>query len=147
MPKEMRNPRLEARFPMAVERGSAPWAWDDSTYGEMVLREDGPARESPRRGLMERTARFGEAVIRFAKQIPHTPENDRLIDQLAGAGTSFRFDVEKTIVKTNPKSEVRSPKEIRIPRRSRRDPVSTSVFGFWSFFDFRFSVFGFIVCS
>ncbi len=38
--------------------------------------------------LEERTARFGEAVIRFLKKIPRGPNNDRLIDQLTGCGTS-----------------------------------------------------------
>lgn len=38
--------------------------------------------------LEERTARFGEAIIRFCKKIPRSPENDRLISQLAGCGTS-----------------------------------------------------------
>ena len=38
--------------------------------------------------LEERTARFGEAIIRFAKKIPQNPVNNRLIDQLVGAGTS-----------------------------------------------------------
>ncbi len=39
--------------------------------------------------LLERTAVFGEAVIRFAKRIPRHPANDRLIGQLVGAGTSM----------------------------------------------------------
>src|SRR5439155_13862082 len=38
--------------------------------------------------LEERTARFGEAIIRFAKKIPQNPVNNRLIEQLVGAGTS-----------------------------------------------------------
>jgi len=38
--------------------------------------------------LEERTAQFGEAVIRFVKKIPHNAENNRLIDQLVGCGTS-----------------------------------------------------------
>jgi len=38
--------------------------------------------------LEERTARFGEAIIRFAKKIPLGPVNNRLIEQLVGAGTS-----------------------------------------------------------
>src|SRR5205823_7377894 len=38
--------------------------------------------------LGERTARFGEAIVRFSKKIPRGPTNDRLIDQLVGAGTS-----------------------------------------------------------
>ena len=38
--------------------------------------------------LEERTAQFGEAVIRFAKKIPQNPVNNRLIGQLVGAATS-----------------------------------------------------------
>jgi four helix bundle protein len=38
--------------------------------------------------LEERTARFGEEAISFAKQIPFNPVNNRLIDQLVGAATS-----------------------------------------------------------
>jgi four helix bundle protein len=38
--------------------------------------------------LEERTALFGESVILFAKKIPWSPVNNRLIDQLVGAGTS-----------------------------------------------------------
>ncbi len=36
----------------------------------------------------EWTAKFGELVIDFAKQVPTGPIANRLIDQLAGAGTS-----------------------------------------------------------
>lgn len=42
--------------------------------------------------LEERTAAFGEQIIRFVKTIPrgvNFPENNRLIDQLVGAGTSI----------------------------------------------------------
>ena len=38
--------------------------------------------------LEERTARFGESIIAFCKKIPRGPNNDRLIDQLVGCGTS-----------------------------------------------------------
>src|SRR5687768_7023861 len=38
--------------------------------------------------LEERTARFGEAIILFAKKIPRGAGNNRLIDQLVGAATS-----------------------------------------------------------
>ena len=38
--------------------------------------------------MEERTARFGEAVIDFAKAIPQNPATNRLISQLVGAGTS-----------------------------------------------------------
>ena len=39
--------------------------------------------------LEERTARFGEAVIDFAKTIPAGPVTSRLISQLVGCGTSI----------------------------------------------------------
>ena len=38
--------------------------------------------------LLERTAVFGEKIVRFSKMIPRGPTNDRLIDQLIGCGTS-----------------------------------------------------------
>jgi four helix bundle protein len=38
--------------------------------------------------LEERTARFGEAVIDFAKTIPQSAVTNRIISQLVGAGTS-----------------------------------------------------------
>jgi four helix bundle protein len=38
--------------------------------------------------LEERTAKFGEAVIDFAKAIPQSPVTNRIISQLVGAGTS-----------------------------------------------------------
>ncbi len=38
--------------------------------------------------LDERTALFGESVIEFLKKVPESSITKRLIDQLAGAGTS-----------------------------------------------------------
>ena len=38
--------------------------------------------------LEERTARFGEAVICFAKTILRNPVTNRLIEQIVGCGTS-----------------------------------------------------------
>jgi four helix bundle protein len=54
---------------------------DDS----IALHEDAPVVIHD---LEEWPARFGETIIRFAKKIPHRPVNNRLIDQLVGAGTS-----------------------------------------------------------
>ena len=49
-------------------------------------------REEPAKNrvydLEERTARFGEAIIDFAKRIPAGPLTERIISQLVGAGTS-----------------------------------------------------------
>jgi four helix bundle protein len=39
--------------------------------------------------LEERTACFGEAIVQFAKKIPRSPGNDRLVGQLVGCGTSI----------------------------------------------------------
>jgi len=51
----------------------------------LALNEEAPAMVYD---LEERTARFGETIISFANRIPHSPVNNRLIDQLVGAGTS-----------------------------------------------------------
>jgi len=55
--------------------------------GAGELRE-GDSAAKPTFDLEERTAKFGESIIRFAKTIPFSPVNNRLIDQLVGAGTS-----------------------------------------------------------
>ena len=65
------------------------WTWgDDYPKDGLALREDALPASPPVKDLGERTAQFGEAVIRFAKRIPRNPVNNRLIDQLVGAGTS-----------------------------------------------------------
>lgn len=38
--------------------------------------------------LEERTAKFGEDIIKFSKKIPYNKITERLIPQLVGAGTS-----------------------------------------------------------
>jgi four helix bundle protein len=66
---EDRNARADASF------------WDDGA---------GLVREEAKRvyDLEGRTARFGEAIIDFAKTIPQNPVTNRIITQLVGAGTS-----------------------------------------------------------
>ena len=54
----------------------------------LELREGGGARSQQAFDLEERTAKFGEAIIRFVKKMPQNPVNNRLIDQLVGCGTS-----------------------------------------------------------
>src|SRR5262245_22402176 len=39
--------------------------------------------------LEERTAKFGEAIIRFVKKMPLNATTSRIIDQLVGCGTSI----------------------------------------------------------
>ena len=58
-----------------------PWELKDSAEGNDTERHAFD--------LEERTARLGEALIHFCKKIPHSPENNRLIDQLVGCGTSI----------------------------------------------------------
>ena len=57
--------------------------WDD---GAGFVREEPEAKRVY--DLEERTARFGEAIIDFAKTIPQNPVTNRIISQLVGAGTS-----------------------------------------------------------
>ncbi len=49
---------------------------------------NGSDHEAPAYDLEERTARFGENVIAFAKRMPVTPVTRSLVDQLVRAGTS-----------------------------------------------------------
>src|SRR5439155_9845947 len=70
------------------EKDLAEIAWWENGDGASFLREEAAAMPAPVYDLEERTAKFGEAIIRFTKKIPHSPVNNRLIDQLVGAGTS-----------------------------------------------------------
>ena len=64
----------------------SPWP-ESASEG---VREDAASYgdKKPVFDLEERTARFGEAVIRFLKTVSQGPLTNRLIDQLVGAGTS-----------------------------------------------------------
>src|SRR5687768_8254303 len=85
--REAPNRKLQA-LPPLVE--SLTW-WDELSVGEMVLKDERTEETEVRHpfDLLERTARFGEAVVRFSKTIPRDPTNNRLIDQLVGCGTSI----------------------------------------------------------
>ena len=63
------------------------WLTEEIAESDGVLREDAPA-EKHSWDLLERSAVFGEQIVRFVKRIPRGPATDRLIDQLVGAGTS-----------------------------------------------------------
>ena len=80
----MKNYKLQVpsskEIPMAKTEAEGSAAWE--------LRE-GPAAADKPYDLEERTALFGESLIRFVKTIPRSPGNDRLINQLVGAGTSL----------------------------------------------------------
>ena len=59
--------------------------WNDGDAA--VVREDPDGKRVY--DLEERTAKFGEAVIDFAKTIHQSPVTNRIISQLVGAGTSI----------------------------------------------------------
>ena len=67
--------------------GIARYRFDDAFWGNAGR---SAVREEPGRvyDLEERTARFGEMVVDFAKTIPQNPVTIRIISQLVGAGTS-----------------------------------------------------------
>jgi len=91
MPKEIRYSKSELRKTLhdVVREDKDFYAWGDgSDRDELVLREEAERQNFKTNDLMERTAKFGEAVIRLAKRIPQNPVNNRLIVQLVGAGTS-----------------------------------------------------------
>ena len=62
--------------------------WGEESEISSVVREDPNSKGKLAFDLEERTARFGEEVIGFAKRLPFNPVNNRLIDQLVGAATS-----------------------------------------------------------
>jgi four helix bundle protein len=62
--------------------------WSEGDDAPASLAEGSPAQPNRVYDLEERTARFGEAVIAFAKRLPLGPVNNRLIDQIVGAATS-----------------------------------------------------------
>ena len=74
-------------FKWDAERGEEEFWGVTGEAGADRLREDSSGNK-PVYDLEERTAKFGEAIIQFAKKIPFNPVNNRLIDQLVGAGTS-----------------------------------------------------------
>jgi four helix bundle protein len=80
MKSEIRNPnpriKSEIRNPNEGADG-----------GHIGLTE--PVSGVARYDLPERTAKFGEAIVRFARGIPITPTNQTLVRQLVRAGTSI----------------------------------------------------------
>jgi len=82
-PKEGRDPNSE------WDSASDFWSWGDApSNGAMALKEGDLGGSPPPRELGERTAQFGEAIIRFLKKVPRNPANNPLIAQLVGAATS-----------------------------------------------------------
>jgi len=84
--------KAQRRFKAQIPMGYVTGCWDkDLDFSKPMFLRDGNEDNSEKKAkydLGERTARFGEAMIRFAKKIPQNPVNNRLIEQLVGAGTS-----------------------------------------------------------
>lgn len=89
--KFQRNLQLQAEVKSENALGSSSIAAISPEAGidPWTLHED-PAECVERHpfDLEERTALFGEAIIRFSKKIPRESGNNRLIDQIVGCGTS-----------------------------------------------------------
>ena len=64
--------------------------YPDFDSGAWMLNDSPNENDSSRHAfdLEKRTAKFGEEIIRFVKRIPRNAENNRLIGQLVGCGTS-----------------------------------------------------------
>jgi four helix bundle protein len=74
---------------MTKSEDQRPYRAEDSfcTQGtEWIVREE--PEKNRVYDLEERTAKFGEAIIDFAKTIPQDPVTNRIITQLVAAGTS-----------------------------------------------------------
>lgn len=86
IPKPRKIPNSKLQNPtLAV--GSLEW-WEQPEWSnETLMLKDAPTNGRPF-DLEERTAQFGEAIVRFSRKIPRDPTNNRLIDQLVGCGTS-----------------------------------------------------------
>ena len=94
----MRNPKTEGRRSKEDRRAKSESqnevlgdAWEGGKLScdkALELHETSQA-PAPVQPLAERTAKFGEQIIRFAKKIPLSAVNQRLISQLVGAGTSI----------------------------------------------------------
>ena len=99
----MRNSKIQIPNPKQIPKSKLQteplvegWHYvsEKPGMGALVLKDELPGKKSANFvsakpfNLQERTALFGEAIIGFSKNIPRSPTNDRLIDQIVGAGTS-----------------------------------------------------------
>ena len=88
-PKEVRNPKSDySGAGGKLDSLSGFWLWADEASAEPLVLKEEPMIPLAPEDLGERTVRFGENIIRFAKKVPRNAVNNRLIDQLVGAGTS-----------------------------------------------------------
>ena len=94
MSRPKQNPKSQIPNPKKIPNGEIPKPvsyWESSLNGGSILLNDTAPQASVRNkpfDMEERTAQFGEQIVRFCKKIPRGATNDRLIDQLVGCGTS-----------------------------------------------------------
>jgi len=81
--------REDPRFKLQSDTWPNETSYEKIALRQSIMLHDGPKNVSKHPfGLLERTAVYGESIVRFSKRIPRGPTNDRLIDQLVGCGTS-----------------------------------------------------------
>ena len=89
----MTNEPAGAGEPWENERHEPGVRYGEPGVSPLELREGGPADEDKPAvlpfDLEERTAKFGEAILRFVKKMPMNATTNRVIDQLVGCGTSI----------------------------------------------------------
>ena len=87
-PEKYQKPNTK---PQELAPAADGMAWDWDVHDDaLVLKEEQVGSSGQRHpfDLEKRTAGFGENIVRFSKRIPRGQANDRLVDQLVGAGTS-----------------------------------------------------------
>jgi hypothetical protein len=102
----------------------------DNTFwnagAELAVREE--TSENRVYDLEERTARFGEMIIDFAKTIPQNPVTNRIIGQLIGAGTSVGANYVEADDAVSKKEFLKSIGTCR-----KEAPAKPSIFYAWRF--------------
>jgi four helix bundle protein len=88
-PKSKEGSKFKAQAGAGDAMGGEVVSDWDSCDDDAIIREDGGRGNGGKVfDLEERTAVFGEKIVKFSKRIPRDPTNNRLIDQLVGCGTS-----------------------------------------------------------
>jgi four helix bundle protein len=90
VPKSKSQRSSKSQAPTAIGRGKPKlmYSTPETISARVNEVQNGNGRSERPFELEERTAQFGEAIVRFAKKIPRGPVNNRLIDQLVGCATS-----------------------------------------------------------
>jgi hypothetical protein len=101
---------------MKIPKPESPKS-ESNLNGEIRNPSKTVARVDGRYDLIERTARFGEAIIRYAKKIPITAVTQRLIPQPVDAGTSVGANI---VMRTTPSQRKISGTRLVSAAKNRR---------------------------